>query len=214
LLKVDTLDNRSISDKILAKLNSQIKQTSSDVVAFCDFRHGIFNRTTIPSLTQSIPKGVFKVADSQVASRWGNILDFQGFDLITPNEREARFALGDQDSVLRPLAIDLYEKSNCKTLILKCGDRGIITYRTAAEDYKAFYAIDSFADQIIDAVGAGDALLSYATLALVSTGNEVIASILGNLAAGIECEHDGNWPVTPDLLLKKIEDIEKRASYT
>jgi len=57
-------------------------------------------------------------------------------------------------------------------------------------------------------------LLSYATLALVSTGNEVIASILGNLAAGIECEHDGNWPVTPDLLLKKIEDIEKRASYT
>ena len=57
-------------------------------------------------------------------------------------------------------------------------------------------------------------MLSYATLVLVSTGNEVIASILGNLAAGIECEHDGNWPVTPDLLLKKIEDIEKRASYT
>jgi len=25
--------------------------------------------------------------------RWGNIIDFQGFDLITPNEREARFAL-------------------------------------------------------------------------------------------------------------------------
>jgi rfaE bifunctional protein kinase chain/domain len=214
LLKVDTLDNRSISDKILSKLNAQIKQTSSDVIVFSDFRHGIFNRTTIPSLIQSIPKEVFKVADSQVASRWGNILDFQGFDLITPNEREARFALGDQDSVLRPLAIELYEKSNCKTLILKCGDRGIITHRTAAEDYKAFYAIDSFADQIVDAVGAGDALLSYATLALVSTGNEVIASILGNLAAGIECEYDGNWPVTPDLLLKKIEDLEKRSSYT
>ena len=36
------------------------------------------------------------VADSQVASRWGNILEFQGFDLITPNEREARFSLASR----------------------------------------------------------------------------------------------------------------------
>ena len=53
-----------------------------------------------------MPEGAFRVADSQVASRWGNILDFQGFDLITPNEREARFALGDQDSVVRPLGLE------------------------------------------------------------------------------------------------------------
>ena len=59
---------------------------------------------------------MFRVADSQVASRWGNILDFQGFDLITPNEREARFALGDQDFVVRPLAPKLYEQRHCKTL--------------------------------------------------------------------------------------------------
>lgn len=214
LLKVDTLDNRSISDKVLAKLQAQIAETKSDAVAFCDFRHGIFNRSTVPELTKSIPAGAFTVADSQVASRWGNILEFQGFDLITPNEREARFALGDQDSVVRPLALELHQKSNCKTLILKCGDRGIITYRSNSPvDYRAFFNIESFADNIVDAVGAGDALLSYATLAMVATGNEVIASILGNMAAGIECEHDGNWPVTPDLMLKKIDDVEKKAQY-
>ena len=44
---------------------------------------------TIPSLTDAIPEGMYKVADSQVASRWGNITEFRGFDLITPNEREA-----------------------------------------------------------------------------------------------------------------------------
>ena len=42
-----------------------------------------------------------KVADSQVASR-GNILDFKSFDLITPNEKEARFSMADQDSSVRP----------------------------------------------------------------------------------------------------------------
>ncbi len=214
LLKVDTLDNRSISDKVLEQLRRQLGDTRSDAVVLSDFRHGIFNRSTIPHLISSMPQGTFRVADSQVASRWGNILEFEGFDLITPNEREARFALGDQDSVIRPLALELHRRARCKTLILKCGDRGIITYRSdSPTDYRAFFTVESFADRVVDAVGAGDALLAYATLALVATKNDVIASILGNIAAGIECEHDGNVPVTPDLVMKKIDAVEKAARY-
>jgi rfaE bifunctional protein kinase chain/domain len=214
LLKVDTLDNRSISDKITSRLKDQIKDIQTQAVVFSDFRHGIFNRGTIPALTAAIPHGSFKVADSQVASRWGNILEFEGFDLITPNEREARFALGDQDSVVRPLAGELYRRSGCKTLLLKCGSRGIIVYRSIElEDYRAFFVVETFAERVVDAVGAGDALLAYTTLAMVATNNEVIASILGNMAAGVECEHEGNWLVTPDQLLKKIDDIEKIVNY-
>jgi rfaE bifunctional protein kinase chain/domain len=214
LLKVDTLDNRSISDKIVEQLKQQIGGAKSDTVVFSDFRHGMFNRDTIPQLSQSIPPGVFRVADSQVASRWGNILEFEGFDLITPNEREARFALGDQDSVVRPLALELHRRSKCRTLILKLGDRGIITYRSDSPvDYRAFFTVESFAERVVDAVGAGDALLAYATLALVASKNDVIASIMGNIAAGIECEHDGNWPVTPEQVMKKIDAIEKQVHY-
>ena len=214
LLKVDTLDNRSISDKIVERIQKQIQTKPSDAVVFSDFRHGIFNRYTTPILCASIPEGRFKVADSQVASRWGNILEFQGFDLITPNEKEARFSLGDQDSVVRPLALELYRKSKCKLLILKCGDRGIVTYRKDSDnDYRAFFTIDSFAGRVLDAVGAGDALLSYATLTMIATKNEVIAAILGNMAAGIECEQEGNIPVTPEMMLNKIEAVEKMARY-
>jgi rfaE bifunctional protein kinase chain/domain len=214
MLKVDTLDNRSISDKIVEQLKKQIAESNSQALVFSDFRHGIFNRGTIPHLTSAIPKGAFRVADSQVASRWGNILEFQNFDLITPNEREARFALGDQDSVVRPLALELLKRSNCGTLILKCGERGIITYRSVSpSDPRAFFNIETFACHVVDAVGAGDALLAYSTLALVATKNDVIASILGNMAAGVECEHDGNWPVTPELVLKKIDAIEKQVNY-
>jgi rfaE bifunctional protein kinase chain/domain len=214
LLKVDTLDNRSISDRIVEQLKEQAAKTKSDAVVFSDFRHGIFNRSTIPQLTSAIPAGAFRVADSQVASRWGNILEFQDFDLITPNEREARFALGDQDSVVRPLALELHKRARCKTLILKLGDRGLITYRSAPpNDFRAFFTIESFADRVTDAVGAGDALLAYATLAMVATKSDVIASILGSIAAGVECEHDGNWPVAPEQVLKKIDSVEKKVRY-
>jgi rfaE bifunctional protein kinase chain/domain len=214
LLKVDKVDNHSISDKILHQIEGHVRKTRAQAVVFSDFRHGIFNRQTIPPLIAALPKGAFRVADSQVASRWGNILEFTDFDLITPNEREVRFALGDQDSVIRPLGLELYRQARCKTLILKMGARGLITYRAmpkAAEDVRAFFVVDSFAQNIVDAVGAGDALLAYATLSMVATGNAVIASILGSLAAAVECEHDGNSPVRPRQVLEKLESVARDA---
>ena len=214
LLKVDTLDNRSISDRVLSRMVEGVHGVKADAVVFSDFRHGIFNRGTIPALIEAIPAGAFRVADSQVASRWGNILDFKDFDLITPNEKEARFALADQDSVVRPLGSRLYREAGCRVLMLKLGPRGLMTFRGEVEapsDRAQFFVLDSFVDVVADAVGTGDALLAYATLALKATGNSVIASILGSVAAAVECEYDGNIPVTPDAVLAKLAALESRA---
>lgn len=215
LLKIDSVDNRSISDRIVNSLRDQIVRTPADIVVFSDFRHGIFNRQTIPRLIEAIPRGVYRVADSQVASRWGNILEFTDFDLITPNEREARFALGDQDSVVRPLAAELFKKSQCKTLILKMGEKGVLTYRSRPDgDPRTVITIDTFVDHVTDAVGAGDALLAYASLAmLASKNNEAIASILGSMAAAVECEYDGNIPVTPETVRSIIDRVEALARF-
>jgi cytidyltransferase-like protein len=214
LLKVDTLDNRSISDHIVDTIAEQIERTPSNAVVFSDFRHGIFNRRTIPRLVSAVPRGAFRVADSQVASRWGNILDFKGFDLVTPNEREARFAMADQDTGVRPLAAQLHEESGCRMLILKLGDRGVLTCRPGkGNDLRSFFVVDSFVERVVDAVGAGDALLAYATLAMVADGSEVAATILGSLAAALECEIDGNLPISRGDVAQRIQLIEKRANY-
>jgi rfaE bifunctional protein kinase chain/domain/rfaE bifunctional protein nucleotidyltransferase chain/domain len=217
LLKIDRVDNRSISERVLGTLVEQIRDTQVDVVVLSDFRHGIFNRDTIPSLTAAVPKNVFRVADSQVASRWGNILEFRDCDLITPNEREARFALGDQDSVIRPLGLELYRQSGCKTMILKLGERGSMTFVNVPkgdEDVRSFFALDSFAGQVVDAVGSGDALLAYSALSLFAGRKPVVSSVLGVAAAAVECEVDGNTPVEPHDVAAKIERIERQVHYT
>jgi rfaE bifunctional protein kinase chain/domain len=210
LLKVDSVDNRSISGKIVDTFERAIGNTRADAIVFSDFRHGIFNPSTIPQLTAALPAGPLKVADSQVATRWGNILDFQGFDLITPNEREARFALGDQDSIIRPLALELLRRACCKYLILKLGERGILTYREPDPNVRSFFTVDSFAEYVTDAVGAGDALVSYATLALVSTGCPVTASILGSIGAALACEREGNTPIEPKEMLDRLDRLERQ----
>ena len=214
LLKVDTLDNRSISDGVLKTLVDNLHEVSADAVVFSDFRHGVFNRRTIPALIQAVPAGCFRVADSQVASRWGNITEFKGFDLITPNEREARFALADQDSPLRPLASELYDTARSKVLILKLGSRGVLT--CLSSDHKSldsFFTVDSFADRIVDAVGAGDGLLAYSTLAMLVSGSPIEATILGSMAAACVCECDGNVPVAPAEVAAKIDLVEKHIQY-
>jgi rfaE bifunctional protein kinase chain/domain/rfaE bifunctional protein nucleotidyltransferase chain/domain len=217
LLKIDTLDNRSISEHIVESFQQQLRDTPADIIVFSDFRHGLFNRGTIPAFIEAIPDNVFRVADSQVASRWGNILEFSGFDLITPNEREARFALGDQDSVVRPLGLELYRQAKCKTLILKLGERGTLTYRGVPQnesDVRGFFAVDSFAEHVVDAVGSGDALLAYAALSLFKSKNAVIASVLGAVAAAVECTHEGNVPVSPKDVLDKLDHLERYIAYS
>src|SRR6185369_14465167 len=152
LLKLDKLDNRSISDAIRDRLVEAIGSEKTNAIVFSDFRHGIFNRQTVPVLTDAIPKDVYKVADSQVASRWGNITEFENFDLVTPNEREARFALGDQDSTVGALAWSLMEACGCKTLMLKLGDRGVFCVRVMpdGEIIDSYFSVDSFAGTVLD----------------------------------------------------------------
>ncbi len=214
LLKVDTLDNRSISDEIVLRLAKAIATEKAEALVFSDFRHGMFNRRTIPTLTDAIPEKMYRVADSQVASRWGNITEFRDFDLITPNEREARFALGDQDSGIRPLAASLYDAAKCKTLILKLGDKGVLTCKHG--DHQAldsFFVVDSFVDRLVDGVGAGDALLAYATLSMLASKCELTATIIGTLAAACECEKDGNIPINVEDVHHKLDTVEREVKF-
>ncbi len=214
LIKIDTLDNSSISDTIVAQLSEKVSSTKSDAVIFSDFRHGIFNKRTIDRLVSAIPKKAFKVADSQVASRWGNITEFKGFDLITPNEREARFAMGDQDSGIRPLASSLYDAAKCKTLILKLGGRGLLACcNSNHEALDSYVVMESFSDHVVDAVGAGDALLAYVTLSLLKGYSVTVASIIGSMAAACECALDGNIPISKEDVVKKLRQVINGVSY-
>jgi rfaE bifunctional protein kinase chain/domain len=213
MLQVDRVDNGPISDRAVDILSASIKSSSADLVVFSDFRHGIFNRRTIDRLKRAIPPTALKAADSQVSNRWGNILDFTEFDLVTPNEREARFALGDQDSMVRPLALDLFRRAGCRYLILKLGERGLLAYRSPGDNPREFFPVDSFAERTVDPIGAGDSLLSLTSLALAATGNFVVATILGALGAAVVCERQGNTPLLPHEVEEKITSVEKHALY-
>jgi len=93
------------------------------------------------------------------------------------------------------------------------GERGMITYREPTPDVRAFFTVDTFTDKVMDTVGAGDALLAYSTITLAVSKCVVSASILGALAAALACERDGNNPIDPQEVLKRLGQVERRVKY-
>jgi sugar/nucleoside kinase (ribokinase family) len=99
--------------------------------------------------------------------------------------------------------------------MLTLGERGVLTCRDPNYlNVNAAIFIDSFAENVLDPVGAGDALLAYATLSMLTTQNPAVAMILGSFAAAVECEKNGNIPVRPEDVLEKINLAEKNIRFS
>jgi rfaE bifunctional protein kinase chain/domain len=210
LLQVDTVDNVIISDEKVDLICKYLKK-KCDLLVFSDFRHGIFNSSTIKKYLNVIKKTkTIKVADSQVSNRWGNILDFKNFDIIFPNEKEARFSLGDQDSPVRPLGEKLLKYSKSKNVVLKLGEKGLMCFKKSGLRPRDFYSIDSFSENAVDTVGTGDALLASTSLLYFFSGNIVISALIGSISAAVECSRKGNVPISKIEILNFIKKIDEQ----
>ena len=76
------------------------------------------------------------------------------------------------------------------------------------------FGVGVFTDNVVDAVGSGDALLAYAALSLKVSNSLIIASILGSIAASCACEVEGNEPIKIETINNKIKEIQKKINYT
>ncbi len=190
LCQIDEVDSAPLAPPAVQHMAGRIATVPTDAVIFADYRHGVFHPDSLPVLRAAIPENALTVADSQVASRWGNIMDFKGFHLVTPNEREARWATGHQDADVRAVAALLGEVF--PSVLVTRGAAGLV----GVDPMGAFCTVPALATQVVDPVGAGDALLAYATLGLLASQRLVTAAWLGSVAAAIACSRRGNAPVT------------------
>jgi sugar/nucleoside kinase (ribokinase family) len=98
--------------------------------------------------------------------------------------------------------------------MLKLGERGLMTVRRRiiGNDTRSFFVLDALEKNAVDPVGCGDALLSYASLALYVSKNPLIASILGSASAGLSSLINGNIPILKVDIEKKLIQLENAAN--
>ena len=123
--------------------------------------------------------------------------EYQQIDLFKPNIKELSEALQmkiDPKSItsLRKAAEELKKKNRFDNLLLTLGAHGIFVYTHEGSSY----IVPARAIKTADVSGAGDTVISIATLAFVKDYNFKKIAQLANTAAGKVCRKIGIAPIT------------------
>ena len=199
LLKVTKLSQQPISENLQELMFAEFKAAAigADLIIFSDFNYGCLPQPLVKKISEfAIEQRIMIAADSQSSSQYGDIGRFQGANLITPTEHEARVALQNYDDGIVVLADKLMKKTSSENILLKLGSDGLIAQcQKQTEKTPHTEKLDALNSNPKDVSGAGDSMLATASLALISGANLWEASLLGNIAAFLQVSRVGNVPI-------------------
>jgi rfaE bifunctional protein kinase chain/domain len=211
LLRVSHLHQGSISTQLQVQVLDQVAAAlaGADLLVFSDFNYGCLPQPLVDQiLALAQAQGVMVAADSQSSSQVGDISRFQGTDLITPTEREARLSTRNAEDGLVILAEQLRQQARAYNILLKLGEEGLLIHAgNGHRDPSADWLTDrvpALNRAAKDVAGAGDSLLIASALTLASGGTIWEAACLGSLAAAIQVGRVGNTPVQRQELLAEL----------
>jgi rfaE bifunctional protein nucleotidyltransferase chain/domain len=170
----------------LEKLKSEVGHY--DLVVAADFGHGAISPSTRELL---MDKASFLAVNTQANA--GNrgfhtASQYTDADYVCIAEHELRLEARNRKEELRPLVIEVAKQLRCKRLTVTRGKRGCAVY----DERDGYIEVPALANNIVDRVGAGDALLSITSLlACVGAPSEIIGFI-GNVVGGLAVEIMGN----------------------
>ncbi|OSQ50079.1 PfkB family carbohydrate kinase [Thalassospira alkalitolerans] len=208
LLRVSHLRQHDISGKLVDTIYSRIikELDEADLLIFSDFNYGCLPQLLVDRITDFCKiRRIMMVADSQASSQIGDVSRFQGMNLITPTEREARLASHDHNSGLVVLADRLREKSHIENIIITLGAEGILIHAPhTTRDSLITDRIPALNSAPQDVAGAGDSLLTASSMALAVGASIWQASYLGSLAAACQVRRIGNHPLKAENIIKEL----------
>jgi rfaE bifunctional protein kinase chain/domain len=211
LLRVSHLRQHAISAEIRELFHREVSEVidGMDLVIFADFNYGCLPQTLVEQVTKLCDqKRIMMVADSQSSSQYGDVSRFKKMTLVTPTEREARFAVHDFESGLVVLAEKLRRKALAKNVIITLDEEGVLIH--AATETETDWLTDklpAFNTAPKDVSGAGDSFLTCTSMAMAVGADIWQSSYLGSLASACQVGRIGNIPLAPQDIKAEINGI-------
>ncbi len=177
-----------------------LENNKIDAVIIQDYNKGLLNESLIEFVIEKAgSRNIFTAVDPKI----NNFLTYKNVDLFKPNLKEIEIALnrkiGTEQPELEQAAIDLHSVLNYKNLFITLGEKGIF-YSDGAE----FKIFPTKQIDVVDVSGAGDAVLSVATLAFLEGMNIEKIAELSNIAGGLACQKMGVATIGLKQLKEKI----------
>jgi rfaE bifunctional protein kinase chain/domain len=208
LLRVSHLRQHDISLELADALFAAVVDALEDcnLLIFSDFNYGCLPQGLVERVAAYChEKNIMMVADSQASSQLGDVSRYKGMHLLTPTEYEARVTMRDNSSGLVVLAEALRLKAKAHQVFVTLGSEGLLIHAPApvGNDYLTdqLPALNSAPK---DVSGAGDSLLTCASMALALGVDVWQAAYLGCIAAACQVGRVGNLPLTADELIAEL----------
>ena len=205
LIRIDseqTNDIDSSEELLLIEKVKQLLENGVDAIIFEDYNKGV--------LTEKVIENVITLAEqfnvpTTVDPKNKNFFAYKNVTLFKPNLKELKEGVGmtfkfEQNALFEEAVSRLEQNLNNKISFVTLSEHGVFIKDADKKHY-----IPAHIRNIADVSGAGDTVISVATLCLtVGLPIHLIAEI-ANLAGGLVCEKSGVVSIDIDQLIVEVE---------
>ncbi len=208
VLRIDQEDTCDLSEHLEDALIQATKRRIDlgiDALIFEDYNKGVLTHRVI---TELIAYAKEKGVKTTVDPKKDNFLSYRGVNLFKPNLKEIKEGLDiNIDVVNQPDSIvhgakQLRDKLNHELTLITLSEHGVFV-----ENGTTWEIIPAHLREITDVSGAGDTVISVATLCLIAGLSPTEIAAIANLSGGLVCEHSGVVSVDKVALLNEAQKL-------
>lgn len=195
---------------LIKKAVSLIKNKKPSVIIFEDYDKGVLDKTSIETITAEANKHDIPTT---VDPKKDNFFHYRNVTLFKPNLKELREGLKTEldspsEKELTKVASSFAGKQKIKALLITLSEKGVYFYSKNESGI-----IPAHLRNISDVSGAGDTVISVASLALAAGLSFREISAISNLAGGLVCEKVGVVPIDREQLLSEVKKLTEQRKW-
>lgn len=202
LFEVYIMDDSGLSKEKDQQLCNWLRENlpKYDLVVAADFGHGAISKNMIHTLNEYAQFLAVNTQANAGNRGFHTLTRYSHADYVCLAEHEIRLLMRDLHGDLRFMMNEIAEKMGCSKFVVTRGKKGCIV-RGAKDE---FIEVPSFARNIVDRVGAGDAFFGITSLGAAKRIPDEILGFLGNIMGSLAVEIVGNKKSIDKLSVKKF----------
>jgi D-glycero-beta-D-manno-heptose-7-phosphate kinase len=215
MLRVDEENVNNLSAQLEVQLLENIRQTLQEqqvhVIVFQDYDKGVITKNIILGVMALAAEKQIPVA---VDPKRRNFATYRGARLFKPNLKELRegmkadFPVSDKNALQESMAL-LQERAEHEIVMVTLSDEGIVA-RFKTDGRHMLHSQPAFVRTISDVSGAGDTVISVASICVALDVKPPLMAFLANLAGGIVCEYVGVVPIDIKRLKREANEFSAK----
>jgi bifunctional ADP-heptose synthase (sugar kinase/adenylyltransferase) len=159
-----------------------------DLVIAADFGHGAINEELVETLTAYSPFLAINTQANAGNRGFHTISRYPRADYACIAEHEIRLETRTLNGDLKPLMDQIAGNLKCRQFVVTRGRNGALV----RDAMGSFIEVPSFAQNIVDRVGAGDAFFAITSMAAVQSAPAEVVGFIGNAVGSLAVEIVGN----------------------